>query len=276
MLARKNPAGWIETSRGCPYNCVYCNKSVFGRNFRAKSIKRVVDEMEYMLTCGFKEIHIADDCFTVDIERAKGICNEIIKRGLHFLWAPVTGIRADRVDQELLNLMKKAGCYRVYYGIETGSNQILKIINKGETTELIRAAVEMSKKAGLEVFGFFMFALPGETEKTMRETIDFAKRLNLDLAKVSITVPLPSTRLFEQLKAECKIKETNWSRYNLYFPARDLYDHPTVGWDIVDAYYKKFYREFYFRPKFIIKRFLNSLLKGQLVDDIKSFFQVKW
>lgn len=276
LLTRANPAGWIETSRGCPYKCVYCNKNVFGRNFRTKSVKRVVDEMEYMLECGFKEIHIADDCFTVNIGRAKGICEEIIRRNLKFPWATVTGIRADRVDQELLILMKRSGCYRVYYGIESGSDYILKIIRKGETCEEVRKAVKMSKKAGLEVFGFFMLALPGETEKTMRQTIDFAKELNLDMAKVCITIPLPSTPYFEQLNRDGKIKGKNWSKYNLYFPARDLYDHPTLDWDVVDIYYKKFYNEFYFRPRFILKRFFNSLIRGQLIDDIISFTKIKW
>ena len=276
LLARENPAGWIETSRGCPYGCIYCNKNVFGRNFRAKSVKRVVDEMAYMLDCGFREIHISDDCFTVDLDRAKGICAEIIKRKLRFSWATVTGIRADRVDQELLTLMKRAGCYRVFFGIETGSDEVLKIINKGETCDDVRRAVLMSKKAGLEVHGFFMLALPGETEKTMRETIDFAKELDLDMAKLAITVPLPSTPYFEQLDKAGRIKTKEWSKYNLYFTARELYDVPGLDWDTVEAYYKRFYREFYFRPRFMIKRFRESLLRGQLLNDIKAFFQVKW
>ena len=188
----------------------------------------------------------------------------------------MTGIRADRVDQELLTLMKRAGCYRVFFGIETGSDDVLKIINKGETCDDVRRAVRMSKKAGLEVHGFFMLALPGETEKTMRQTIDFAKELDLDMAKVAITVPLPSTPYFEQLDKAGRIKTKEWSKYNLYFPARELYDLPGLDWDTVEAYYKRFYREFYFRPRFIIKRFRESLLRGQLLNDIKSFLQVKW
>ncbi|HBE89498.1 MAG TPA: hypothetical protein DDW67_10210 [Elusimicrobia bacterium] len=276
LLARKNPAGWIETSRGCPYGCVYCNKSVFGRGFRAKSAGRVVDEMERMLRAGFREIHIADDCFTVDIPRAKEICRLILKRGLDFPWATVTGIRADRVDQELLDLMKKAGCYRVFYGIETGSEAVLKRINKGETLEEVRRAVAMSKKAGLEVHGFFMLALPGDNEATMRETIDFAKELDLDMAKAAITIPLPSTPYFDELSAQGRIKTREWSRYNYYFPARELYDHPTVDWDTAEKYYRKFYREFYFRPSYIVKRLAASLRSGELLQDLKAFLQIKW
>lgn len=276
LLTRANPSGWIETTRGCPYGCVYCNKSVFGKKFRTKSSKRVVDEMEYMLASGFKEIHIADDCFTFNIERAKDICEEIIKRGLKFPWATITGIRADRVDQELLNLMKISGCYRVYYGIESGDDNILKLIKKGETCEDVRMAVKISKRAGLEVFGFFMFALPGETEETMQKTIGFAKELDLDMAKVAITIPLPSTPYFDELNKSGKIKDTNWSKYNLYLPARELYDHPNLDWDIVEHFYKRFYREFYLRPRYITKRFFRSLLNGQLISDIKHFLKTEW
>ena len=121
-----------------------------------------------------------------------------------------------------------------------------------------------------------MLALPGETENTMRETIDFAKELDLDMAKVAITVPLPSTPYFEQLDREGKIKTRDWSKYNLYFPARELYDLPGLDWDTVETYYKKFYREYYFRPRFMIKRFWGSLVRAQLLNDIKAFFQVKW
>ncbi|PJA14483.1 MAG: hypothetical protein COX65_05620 [Elusimicrobia bacterium CG_4_10_14_0_2_um_filter_56_8] len=276
LLTRANPAGWLETSRGCPYSCVYCNKNVFGKNFRKKSVMRVVDEISYMLDCGFREIHIADDCFTVDMERAKGICREILRRELKFPWATVTGIRADRVDQELLTLMKQAGCYRVFYGIETGSDEILKLIRKGETCEEIRQAVKMAKKAGLEVYGFFMLALPGDTETTMRQTIDFAKELDLDMAKAAITIPLPSTPYFEELDKAGRIKAKEWSKYNLYFPAKELYDHPTLDWKTVEDYQRKFYREFYFRPGFIVKRFFSSLAAGRLLSDIKSFLQIKW
>jgi len=97
FIARTNPAGFIETSRGCPYGCIFCNKRIFGRNFRAKSVKRVVDEMEYMLSCGFHELHIVDDCFSFDIERAKNICAEILKRRLKFLWVTSKPARVPRL-----------------------------------------------------------------------------------------------------------------------------------------------------------------------------------
>lgn len=276
LLARKNPAGWIETSRGCVYNCSFCNKNIAGKSFRVKSPKRVVDEMEYMLSCGFKEIHIVDDCFTMEMKRAETICDLILERGLRFPWATVTGIRADRVSLALLKKMRKAGCYRVYYGVESGNQRILDGFGKGETLEDIRRAVRDSQAAGLEVYGFFMLALPGDTEETMRDTLDFAKELDLDMAKASITMPLPATPFYDQLEKNNLLKTKDWSKFNLYVPAREVYEHPTVSWDIVDKYFSQFYREFYFRPKFIAKRAFRSLIRGQILADIKAFLTTPW
>ena len=276
LFSRRDPVGFIETSRGCPYGCIYCNKKIFGKSFRAKSIKRVVDEMEYMLTCGFREIHLADDCFSFDIERAKGICEEIMKRGLKFSWATTNGIRVDRIDDELMRLMKRAGCYCVSFGIESGDDAILALAHKGQTCSQARNAITHAKSAGLEVIGFFMFALPGETEVTMQKTINFAKELDLDMAKVSIAIPFPGTQYFEELKKHGSIKETDWSKYNCYFPAREIYQHPSVSWDTVDIYFKRFYREFYLRPKFISKRFIKGFLNGGFISDINDFLRTKW
>lgn len=276
LMTRAKPAGWIETSRGCPYGCVYCNKSVFGRVFRPKNACRVVDEMESMLNAGFKEVHIADDSFTLDLKRAEKICDLIIARGLRFPWATVNGIRVNRVSQRLLKKMKKAGCYRVYFGIESGSQKILNNIKKGINLHQVRQAVKWAKKAGLETFGFFMIALPGETEKDIQKTIKLATSLGLDMAKMSVTIPLPATPLFDELEKQGKIKAQNWGEYNLYLSASTVYDHPTLDWETVDRYYALFYRQFYFNPRFLAKRFLFALKNKTLISDIKSALKTKW
>ena len=276
LLARKNPVGLIETSRGCPYGCVYCNKKIFGTTFRTKSVKRVIEEIKHMLRCGFKEIHIADDCFSFDMPRAKMICEEICKQGINFTWAMTNGIRVDRVDQELLRLMKKAGCYRISFGIESGDDQVLIAIQKGTTTMIIKNAVEQAKKAGLEVFGFFMMGLPSETEVTMQKTIKFAVELNLDMAKVSVAIPFPGTKYYDDLKREGRLKETSWLKYNCYSMPRDIYDNQNVTWDLVESYYHKFYREFYFRPNYISRRIMKSLLGGRIISDIANFLKTRW
>jgi len=276
VLSRKSPAGWIETSRGCVFACTYCNKSVFGQTFRVKCPRRVVDEMEYMLRAGFREIHIADDGFTTDIKRAKAICDEIIYRRLKFPWAPVAGLRVDRVDDELLNKMRRAGCYRIYFGIESGNQKVIDRIKKGITLDEVRKAVKLCKKNKLEVYGFFMLGLPGDTEKTIQDTIDFAKELGLDMAKASIATPLPATDWFNELESLGLIKSNDWTKLNLYVPSREIFDHPTLKWETIEKYMDKFYRDFYFRPVFIIKRFFKSLISGNLLSDIRDFFRTKW
>ena len=275
-LARKNPAGFMETSRGCPWGCVYCNKSVMGRNWRAKSPERVVDEIEYLLQCGFKEIHVADDMFTTQMDRAKKICDLIMERGLKFPWATLTGIRVDRVDLEMFQKMKKAGCYRVYFGIESGSQDILDRIDKKITLEQVRNAVTLAKKAGLEACGFFMMGLPGETEETMEKTIEFAASLDLDLAKTTICIPLPNTVMYNELKSQGRIKINDWTQFNLYTTLKDVYDHENLEWETVNEYYKKFYRRFYLRPSFIARRVVNSIRKGEIIQDILQFATMQW
>ena len=276
LSTKKNPAGYIETSRGCPWKCCYCNKNIYGKKYRAKSPKRLVDEMEYMLKCGFNEIHIIDDAFSADMRRAKEVCNEIIKRNLKFPWYPLNGIRVDCVDEELLHKMKSAGVYKISYGVESGNDEILKRIDKGITKDHVRKAVQMTKKIGLDTFLFFMIALPGETEQTMQDTLDFAKELSPDIAKFNITIPLPGTKLFEEWKSQGIIKTENWDKYNYYSPSREIYEHPNLSWETIEKFYKRAYREFYFRPGYLINRLIKTIKDGTILDNIKYAISTRW
>lgn len=275
-LARYPPVAWMESSRGCVYGCVYCNKNIFGRNFRVKSPGRVVEEMQRLKAMGVNEIHFTDDAFTTDVARAKRICDLIVEKEVNIHWALVTGIRVNQVDYELLCKMKKAGCYKVFFGIESGNQEILNGIKKGITLEQVRTAVNYAHKAGIEVWGAFMIGLPNETEQTMRDTINFAKSLPLDLAKISILIPLPSTPIFEEWQKKGYIKTKDWDKFCFYTAPKEVYDHPNLSWDLIQDYYDKFYREFYFRPSFIIKRFLSSIRRGTLIDDMKILVGTRW
>jgi len=276
LLSRKSPAGWIETSRGCPFGCVYCSKHTFGRNFRAKSPGRVVDEMAAMLAHGFKEIHIADDCFSFKPDRVRSICEEILRRNMRFPWAPVTGIRVDNLDVELLRLMRRAGCYRVYFGIESGSDEILRRVNKGISLDQVRRAVQASRRAGLETFGFFMIALPGETAETMVQTRRFARELDLNMAKISVTIPLPGTPLYQEIAREGRLLTRHWSEYNLYRPARAVYRHDSLDWDVIERHYRLFYRSFYLRPGYALRRLRHALRNRTLLTDLRALFHTDW
>lgn len=270
LLSKKSPVGPIETSRGCIYECTYCNKNIFGKTFRVKSPIRVLEEMKYMSDIGFKEIHVNDDGFSTDMARGKKICRLLIKEKLDLPWVLTNGIRIDRVDEELMSLLKKSGCYRVAYGIESGNQTILNNIKKGIKLEHIRKAVKLAKKCGIETQGFFMIGLPGDTEETMQQTIDFAKSLDLDTAKVGITMPLPGTQLYKELEQQGAIKTKNLSLISQQ-AQQEIYKHPNLDWEIIQKYYSEFYKQTLYSPSFIFKRFKKGLFTGQIFWDCYYF-----
>lgn len=272
ITSRKNPVGPVQTSRGCPFGCIYCNKNIFGGYTRFKSVKRVVDEMEDLLHHGFREIHIWDDTFNADIQRAKDICDEIVRRDLHFPWNMYVGIRVDRVDLEFFRKAKRAGCYRVGLGVESGNQELIDRIHKGIKLEQVKEAVRLAKQAGVEVVAFFMLALPGETIETMENTIKFAKELDVEFCKATITIPFPSTELFREMKAQGRIKSEDWSKYHMY-RTRDLYDHENLDWDTINRYYDKFFNKLYINPRFIWHRIKSGWYNGGIFLDAYYFLK---
>ena len=274
-VRKLNPVCPLETSRGCVYSCTYCNKSIFGRTFRAKSPGKVIADLKRIAGLGFKEAHIVDDGFSTNINRAKEICRLVIKENIDLLINCANGIRVDRIDYELLELMKKAGVYRVSLGIESGSQRILNNVDKGIKLEAYEEAFKMFRKVGIETLAYFMFGLPDEQESDMKKTIKFAKKLRPDVAKFSITIPLPSTPLYEDWKAKGYILTNNWDDYGFY-TEKKIYEHPNLPLNILTKYLNQSYRAFYFSPGYIIRKFFNSLKEGTLIEDFKMFTRIKW
>jgi len=276
LSSRTNPVGLIETSRGCSYKCNFCSKLIFGTYYRTKSVKRVVNEMEYMLDCGFREIHISDDSFTQNIDRAKDVCREIIKRKLKFNWSLINGIRVNFVDEEFFHLAKKAGCWQTGFGIESGDQKVLNKIGKGTTLRQIVKAVKGAKKERIETFGFFIFGLSGENENSLKKTIQFSKAIPLDIAKFDICIPYPGTEYYKDLDAQGKILTKEWDRYLCHQVEKPLFVHSTLKWNVIQKYYHKAFREYYLRPSYILNRMLRDILRGDLFYDLKYFLQTKW
>lgn len=276
ISSRKSPLGYIETSRGCYARCVFCNKNIHGFKVRMKSPLRVVEEMTRMLKLGFRELHIIDDIFTADMGRAYSICEEILKRRLRFPWYPRGGIRVEKVSLELLKIMKKAGCYRIPFGIESGSQRIIDVINKKITIEQAEKAVNLAKKAGLETECYFMLGNPTEREDDIKKSIDFAIKLNPDYVKFAITIPLPGTTMFDEMLTKGQIKTRNWSKYNFSTSPKELYEHDTLPWETIDKYNDISYRKFYFRPQYILKMAYKTILHGTFFAHVKAFFKTRW
>ncbi len=187
----------IMTSRGCPFACDFCSRPVFGDKFRSRSASKVADEIEEVISLGYDRIWFADDCFTLNRKRLIEVCDEIIKRGLKIGWECLS--RVDTLDSDIADKMKQAGCVRMFFGIESGNDSILKIMNKQVTTKQAYFATQLCKKKGIKAGAFFILGYPGENDKTILDTVKFASSLPLDYLSFTLPYPIPGTPLFERL-----------------------------------------------------------------------------
>lgn len=258
ILNRVSPMTNYMTSRGCVFKCSFCNKNIFGNRIRYKSPEKVVEELSFMLNSGIREIRFIDDMFTTDMNRAKSICEMIIRRNLKFPWTLSAGIRVDRVDLEFLKLAKRAGLYQVAFGFESGDQASLDSIDKGIRVEQGIEAMELVRQSGLESVGFFMLGLPADTEESIHKTFALAKKLSPTYAKVTVVVPFPGTRLFNQYEEQGRIKSRNWPLYNLHSVA-EIYEHPHLSAETLDRYYNRFYYEYYLRPGYLAKTLFRTI-----------------
>jgi anaerobic magnesium-protoporphyrin IX monomethyl ester cyclase len=192
----------VMSTRGCPYECEFCSNVIFGGSYRERSASNVVDEIEEALALGYDRISFADDVFTLHKKRVVEICEEIKKRGLHFYWECLG--RVDALDHSIYTQMYQAGCRRIYFGIESGDEAILKLMKKKITAEEGRQAVIAAHQAGLEVGAFFILFYPGETNQTVLNTLRYATSLPLDYLGLTMPYPLPGTALYERVKDKVK------------------------------------------------------------------------
>jgi len=195
----------IMTSRGCPFECDFCSRPVFGTLFRARNASNVADEIEAVISLGYDRIWFADDCFTLNRKRLMDICDEIIRRGLKIGWECLS--RVDTLDLETAEKMKQAGCVRMFFGIESGNDSILKIMKKQITTAQAHSAVQVCKSNGIKTGAFFIVGYPGENEQTILDTVRFASSLPLDYLSFTLPYPIPGTPLFNKISGAIVIDE---------------------------------------------------------------------
>lgn len=187
----------VMSSRGCPFACEFCSNVVFGSSYRERSPTSVVDEVEEALWFGYERISFADDVFTMNRTRVLAICAEIEHRELSFAWECLA--RVDGFEPAIAQALRRAGCRRVFFGIESGSDEILRLMRKQITTAQARQAVAVARRAGLEVGAFFIVCYPGETDETVLETLRLATSLPLDYVGLTVPYPLPGTELHRRL-----------------------------------------------------------------------------
>jgi len=185
----------IMTTYGCPFNCDFCSKPVFGNLFRRRNLDTVFAEIEMIANLGYDSLWIGDDNFTLSISYLKSFCNRIA--GHNIGWTCLS--RSTGINGEIAGLMKTAGCKRVYLGLESGSQATLKLMNKKATLEDGLNAVYHFRKAGIEVAAFFIVGYPGESRASIEETFNFALRLPLNDMSFNVPFPLPGSKLFERV-----------------------------------------------------------------------------
>ncbi len=249
--------GFLMSSRGCPYPCLYCSPTLrnsYGRKMRYRSVENVVDEMAWLSALGATVLHFKDDIFTIDKDRTHELCDAILRRGLKLSWTVQT--RADCVDVPLFKHMRKAGCCTVSMGIESGSPRILEVLRKRETVEDSLVAARAAREAGLHLVNFYLLGNPSETLEDMEATLQLAKQLDPDLLQVGFFTPYPGSPYYEESFRETdNLSPEEFSHYNRIInvsavPTPELY-----------SFQKRFYREMIFRPRFLA-RFAGQRLRG--------------
>ncbi|MFA5029371.1 MAG: radical SAM protein [Patescibacteria group bacterium] len=256
-LALANPTTTMFTSRGCPYQCVFCDRPHLGKFFRARSAKNVVDEMEEVVGLGIKEIYIYDDTFTIDRQRVVDICEEILRRNLKIYWD--VRARVNTVDEELLKLMKKAGCSRIHYGVESGVDRVLENLRKGITVEMVRRAFKMTKIVGIETAAYFMVGCPGETMDDIKKSVELAKELKPAYVHFSVFSIYPATDAYLRALKAGLVKKDVWQEFAAA-PSADfkppLWEENFSREQLIEIL-NQAYRSFYLRPSYVFKKLVE-------------------
>ena len=274
-FGRRTPVMPIITSRGCPYRCIFCSKAVFGKKYRGNSPAYIVDEIRFLKErFGVKEIKFYDDVFTLDRKRVVAICMQLKEQGMDIPWTCET--RVNLVDGELLRVMRDSGCYMIEYGVESGNQRILNNLKKDISLDQVIKAFKLTHETGIETAAYFMIGSPEETPETIKETIEFAKKLDPDFVQFSITIPYPGTELYNlAIKEGYMLGE--WDEYG-YANLRSLnmpaFETKTLSREELGEWNKKAYTSFYLRLGYVWKRLKNTRSLGELRTNIAGLYML--
>jgi anaerobic magnesium-protoporphyrin IX monomethyl ester cyclase len=248
------PSMGLCASRGCPFNCTNCSDAVWGRSARFRTPENVIEELEYSKKkFGIKNFKIVDDTATTSKKWISTLCELMLSRNLDLTWN--CSSRVDNPDIEVLKLMKKAGCFQIKYGVESGTLKALKTINKRATLEDAETTMKLCRKVGIESNASFMLGIPGETKEDIYETIKFANKISPDVVTYALLKPFPGSKVYYDAVKENKILHKRWNEYLHHGVA--VMKHDILTQEELEALYKKAYDSFYFRWRFVGQRFMN-------------------
>ena len=275
-ILSKGKVTTIFSSRGCPYHCIFCDKTVFGSRWRARSSGNVLKEIELVVKdFGVKSIVFYDDLFTVKKDRVVEICKGIIDRKLAIEWKAEG--RVNIVDEDTLKWMKKAGCSMIAYGVESGNQKGLDYLNKGTKVEQIQNAFELTQKAGIKPMGYFVLGIPVETYEDEIGTIEFAKEIKAAYAQFSVLSPTPGTKLYDDV-----IKMGWYREIDAQNPMDKDLKRPAIineNWneDKLNRILKEAHRRFYLSPWYIMQRLKEIRSLKEFVDKAEAGLKLlKW
>jgi len=261
----------ITTSKGCPHSCVFCPaKPFYGSKLRLRAPQVICEELSYVKEkIGVRQFLIWSESFTEDRDYVISLCQNIIDKKLEIKW--VCNSRVDKVDLEMLEIMKKAGCWMIGYGIESGEQKILDGANKGVTVEQIEQAITLANRVGLEIAGHVIFGLPGETKETARKTIRWLNKLPINFAQFYCAVPWPTTQLYSIARENRWLVTDNWEFFE---QNKCILNTGKIGTKDVERLRRKAMASFYLSPARIIRlaRKIDSLAKARSsVRMVKEF-----
>jgi radical SAM superfamily enzyme YgiQ (UPF0313 family) len=242
----RGPFTFIVTSRGCPAGCTYCIKHVsYQFNVRLRSPQLLVEEMWKLKELGIHNIHMYADLFTVNRDQVVELCRLMIAEDIQVKWT--CNSRVDYVDEEMLRLMSQAGNWLISWGIESGNEQILRHAKKGAYPDKAERALRWARQANIKNWGYFIIGLPGETEETIRQTIDFSKKLPLDIALFHVAAPYPGTPFFfEVVENEWFRPGTRWEQVDM--DKGTVLDYPNLSAERLLYWQRRAFREWALRP----------------------------
>lgn len=251
ILNMKLTTGTIVSGRGCPYKCSFCASSAMhGQKLRLRSAKNVVDEMEHLVTDhDIEMVAFMDDTFTLNKKRVYEICDAIKDRGLDNYWGCTA--RVDTISEDLLKTMKDAGCITMFLGVESADQQVLNQVNKKTNINRIKKTFELTRKYGMRTIASVVLGMPGDTKKSIKNTIKFVKILEPSYAVFSLATPYPGTDFYLKAASENLIKINDWSKYTLLSPVLETVD---CSLEELKKLQKKAFKEFYLRPTYIARQ----------------------
>ncbi len=265
--SRKKPVGPLITSRGCSYGCSFCSKDIFQRRVTFRSVENVLREIDNLVEAyGVRQIDILDDNFAQNKTRLETILDGLIERDYRLAINMQTGIRTELLDERLLRKMKRAGIFKIAFGVESADEGVLKLHRKELDLRRVEETVRIAKRLGFVVYGFFIVGLPGETEEGFRKTLAFAQRVKFDVANFCMALPFPGTELFQMIEDRgIFLIDTTGNIDSGFYYGQVYFEYEGAHAADILRRYRAAYRNFYSLPRFI-----------KLLRSVRSLSEAVW